>query len=150
MDMWQIWLIISGLFFIGEIITIGFLLFWLAIAGLITMVVSIFIPNQIIVQTAIFVISSAVLIFFTKPLVKKYMDKKTVQTNAYSLIGKKGIVIAEINSLDASGQVKVNGEVWSAKSDSEEIISKGTEVEILQIDGVKLLVKPCTIKTQVL
>ena len=150
MDMWQIWLIISGLFFIGEIITIGFLLFWLAIAGLITMVVSIFIPNQIIVQTAIFVISSAVLIFFTKPLVKKYMDKKTVQTNAYSLIGKKGIVITEINSLDASGQVKVNGEVWSAKSDSEEIISKGTEVEILQIDGVKLLVKPCTIKTQVL
>ena len=150
MAMWQIWLIISSLFFIGEMLTIGFLLFWLAIAGLITMVISIFAPDAIVLQTAIFVISSAALIFFTKPLVNKYINKKTVPTNTYSLIGKKGIVTAKINSLEACGQVKVNGEIWSAKCNSEEIIEKGTEVEILEIDGVKLIVQPCNVTSQII
>ncbi len=150
MSMWQIWLIISGLFFIGEIITVGFLVFWLSIGSLIAMVISIFAPDAIVLQTAIFVISSALLILFTKPLVNKYINKKTVPTNSYSLIGKKAIVLTDINSLEATGQVKVNGEVWSAKTDNEEIIKNGTEVEILQVDGVKLLVRPCTVISQVL
>ena len=150
MVMWQIWLIISGLLFIGEMITIGFLLFWPAIAALITMIISIFAPDAIILQMAIFVVSSAILIFFTKPLVNKYINKKTVPTNTYSLIGKKAIVVEDIKSLEGSGQVKVNGEIWSAKSDTEETIEKGTEVEILQVDGVKLLVTSCTVKSQVL
>lgn len=51
-----------------------------------------------------------------------------------------GIVTADINSLESTGLVKVNGEVWSAKAD--ENISKGTKVEVLKIDGVKLIVKP--------
>lgn len=149
MSMWQIWLIISGLFFIGEIITVGFLVLWLSIGSLIAMVVSIFAPDAIILQTSIFVISSALLILFTKPLVDKYITRKTVPTNVSTLIGKKAIVLADINSLEATGQVKVNGEVWSAKAETEETIEKGTEVEILQVDGVKLLVKPCKVTSQV-
>lgn len=150
MYMWQIWLIISGLFFIGEIITVGFLVLWLSIGSLVAMVVSIFAPDAIILQTSIFVISSALLILFTKPLVDKYITRKTVPTNVNTLIGKKAIVLTSINSLEATGQVKVNGEVWSAKAETEEIIEKGTEVEILQVDGVKLLVKPCKVTSQVI
>lgn len=149
MSMWQIWLIISGLFFIGEIITVGFLVLWLSIGSLIAMVVSIFAPDAIILQTSIFVISSALLILFTKPLVDKYITRKTVPTNVNTLIGKKAIVLSTINSLEATGQVKVNGETWSAKAETEEIIEAGTEVEILQIDGVKLLVKPSKVTSQV-
>lgn len=149
MSMWQIWLIISGLFFIGEIITVGFLVLWLSIGSLVAMVVSIFAPDAIILQTSIFVISSALLILFTKPLVDKYITRKTVPTNVNTLIGKKAIVLSTINSLEATGQVKVNGETWSAKAESEEIIEKDTEVEILQVDGVKLLVKPCKVTSQV-
>lgn len=149
MSMWQIWLIISGLFFIGEIITVGFLVLWLSVGSLIAMVVSIFAPDAIILQTSIFVISSALLILFTKPLVDKYITRKTVPTNVNTLIGKKAIVLSTINSLEATGQVKVNGETWSAKAETEEIIEAGTEVEILQIDGVKLLVKPYKVTSQV-
>lgn len=148
MSMWQIWLIISGLFFIGEIITVGFLVLWLSMGSLVAMVVSIFAPDAIILQTSIFVISSALLILFTKPLVDKYITRKTVPTNVNTLIGKKAIVLSTINSLEATGQVKVNGETWSAKAESEEIIEKGTEVEILKVDGVKLLVKPCNVTSQ--
>lgn len=148
--MWQVWLILAGLFVIGEMITVGFLVFWLAIGSLAAMVVSIFAPDSIVLQTAVFVISSSLLIFFTKPLVDKYITKKTVPTNFEKLIGKKAKVIVDINSIEGLGQVKIGGEIWSAKTDSEEIINKGTEVEILQVDGVKLLVKPCTTVSQVL
>ncbi len=138
--MWYIWLIAAGIFFIVEIATIGFLIFWLGIGALLAMIASFF-TDSLLIQTAIFVVSSSLLIPLTKPLVNKYFyDGKSVLTNAYGLIGKTGVVIVDINTIEATGQVKVEGEVWSAKSDSN--IEKGTEVEILKIDGVKLVVKP--------
>lgn len=138
--MWQIWLLIAGVFFIAEIITVGFLVFWLGIGALVAMVVSLFTSN-IIIQTTVFVISSAILIFSTKPFVKKFLDVKTTNTNAFSIIGKKALVIKEINSIQSTGQIKINGEVWSAETENDEIISEGSEVEILQIKGVKTIVK---------
>ena len=139
--MWQIWLIASGVFIIIEIFTIGFLFFWLAIASLISMLVS-FITDSIIIQTAVFVISSAVLIFATKPLMDKFAKKDKTATNVYSLIGKKAIVIKEIDWASGKGQIKIEGEVWSAKTKEQVNIPKGTEVEIESIDGVKAFVKP--------
>ena len=55
--MWQIWLIASGIFFVIEIFTVGFLIFWLGVAALIAMLIS-FITDSVIFQTAVFVISS--------------------------------------------------------------------------------------------
>lgn len=140
--MWYLWLIAAGIFFIIEIATVGFLIFWLGIGALFAMVASFFTDN-LLIQTTVFVISSSVLIPLTKPIVNKYFDDgKTIATNAYSLIGKVGIVTTEINTLNSTGQIKVNGEIWSAKADED--IKQGTEVEILKIDGVKLIVKPKT------
>ena len=48
----------------------------------------------------------------------------------------------DINPIEATGQIKVNGEIWSAKTEDELSIPKGTEVEVLKIDGVKLIVSP--------
>lgn len=137
--MWQIWLIIAGLFFIGEIITVGFLIFWFGVGALLAMIVSFFTPN-IIIQTSVFVISSAILLFATKPFVKKFVDVKPTKTNAYSIIGKKALVIKEINS-HSVGQIKIKGEVWSAEAENDETIEEGSEVEIVQIKGVKAIVK---------
>lgn len=137
--MWQVWLIIAGLFFVGEMITVGFLVFWLGVGALIAMIVSFFTSN-VIIQTTVFVISSTVLLLVTKPFVKKFANVKTTNTNAFSIIGKKALVTKEINS-HSIGQIKINGEVWSAESESDEIISEGSEVEITQIRGVKAIVK---------
>lgn len=137
--MWQVWLIIAGLFFIGEMMTVGFLVFWLGVGALIAMITSFFTSN-IIIQTAVFVISSAILLFTTKPLVKKFVDVKPTNTNAFSIVGKKALVIKEITS-HSVGQIKINGEVWSAETENEETIPEGSEVEILQIKGVKTIVK---------
>ena len=138
---WQIWLIIAGVCFILEIATVGFLVFWFGIGALFAMVSSFF-TDSIIIQTTIFLISSTVLLFLTKPFVKKISNKDKVQTNAYSIIGKTGIVTKEINSHTGKiGQIKVGGDTWSAKADTEEtIIPVNTEVKILRIDGVKAVV----------
>lgn len=138
--MWYIWLIAAGIFFIAEIATTGFLIFWLGLGSLIAMIISFF-TDSILIQTTIFVISSVILILLTKPIINKYVDKgESFVTNAYSLIGKIGIVTTPINAVEATGQVKVNGEIWSAKADID--IIEGTEVEVLKIDGVKLIVTP--------
>ncbi len=139
--MWQIWIIIAGVCLIGEILTSGFLIFWLSIGALIAMVVSFFV-DSIIVQTAVFVISSAILIFATKPFVKKFAKTKDVKTNAYSIIGKNAIVTKDIDSINGKGQIKVDSETWSALGKDDMNIEKGTEVEVLKIDGVKAIVTP--------
>ena len=139
--MWQIWLIIAGVCLIGEIMTTGFLVFWLSIGALLSMIVSFFTDN-VIIQTTVFVISSAILIFATKPFVKKFAKTKDVKTNAYSIIGKNGIVTADIDSINSKGQVKVDGETWSAVGKDDIDIQKGTEIEVLEIKGVKAIVKP--------
>ena len=138
--MWQYWLIASGIFFVGEIITVGFLLFWFGIAGLITMVVSLFTSN-IIIQSVVFLVTSVILILSTKPFVKKFVNKETIVTNANSLIGKKAIVIKKINNLQGTGQIKIGGEIWSAQNETDSVISENQEVEIIKIEGVKLIVK---------
>ena len=111
--MWYIWLILAGVFLIGEVMTAGFLIFWLSVGSLIAMIVSFF-TDSIIIQTSIFVISSVILIFATKPFVKKFAKVETVLTNAKSIIGKKGIVTVDIDSIKSTGQVKIDGEIWSA------------------------------------
>lgn len=139
--MWQYWLIAAGIFFVGEMFTAGFLIFWLGIAALITMVVSFFVSN-LIVQMTVFIIASVVLIFATKPFVKKFVHVKETKTNAFSIIGKRALVIKNIDSVNENGQIKVNGETWTAIGENDDKIEKGTEVEVVSINGVKAVVKP--------
>ena len=139
--MWQAWVIIAGFCFVIEIATVGFLVFWFGIGALIAMIVSLF-PTNIAVQMGAFVISSTILIFFTRKFANKISKSdENIKTNAYSIIGKKGFVIKDINPESGEGQVKVGTEVWSAKSVSNVKIEKGTEVEVVEINGVKAIVK---------
>ncbi len=114
------------------------------------MVTSIIFPENIILQFVVFIISSVVLLLFTKPLINKFTKKDAkIETNAYSIIGKKGIIIKDINSKFAIGQVKINNEVWSAKADNETILEEGTEVKVIRIDGVKAVVEPIVINSEI-
>ena len=144
MLMWQFWLIIAGLFLIAEIFTTGFLVFWVGIGALLAMIVSFFTDN-IIIQTSICVISSSLFILFTRPFIEKYIDKdkKFIVTNAKSIVGKKAIVTQDINAQSSKiGLVKVGEELWSAVSETDELIPANTTVEILDINGVKAIVRP--------
>lgn len=140
--MWQTWLIIAGACLILEIMSAGFLIFWFMVGALITMLFS-FIIKSFIIQLAIFLISSTILLFATKPLVEKIQKASTpYQTSSSSIQGAVGKVIAEINPDEAKGQIKINGEVWSAKSSNGSTIPEGTSVTVEKIEGVKAIVTP--------
>lgn len=137
--MWQIWLIVAGVFFVAEIFTTGFLVFWFGLGSLFAMLTSFFI-DDIIIQTTVFLITSVIFIFATRPLVNKFLKTKTVSTNVFSVIGKHGIVIKELNSVEGKGQIKVNGEVWSADELNGKTVPEGSKVVIVKIEGVKAIV----------
>ena len=145
---WQIWLIISGVCFILEIATVGFLVFWFGVAALITCLISLFIPN-IIVQTVIFIILSVALILLSRPFAKKIGRKDNVVTNSNAIIGKEGIVTKKIDrKLGKVGQVKILGDTWSAICDNSDLeIPVDSTVKVTKIDGVKLIVEPINIKS---
>lgn len=138
--MWELWLVLAGIFFGIEALTVGFLVFWFGIGSLLAMIVSIF-TDSLAIQTTVFLLSSTVLLFFTRPFVDKFEKNDDVQTNAFSIIGKKGIVTKEIDPVSGAGQVKIGSETWSAKSAGDYKIPKGTEIEVLEIDGVKAVVR---------
>ena len=139
---WQIWLIVAGLSFILEAITVGFLVFWFGVAALITSLLSLFIPN-IVAQAAIFILLSAIFILFTRKFADKITKKDNVKTNADTNLNKTGIVIKKIDSTNQKpGQVKIDSEVWTAISEDETDIAKDTKVKVSKIEGVKLVVTP--------
>ena len=141
MEIWTWWLILAGICFIIEIATEGFLVFWYGVGALISMCLSFFCDN-FLVQIATFTISSTILVLCTRKFAKK-VEPKTTPTNVYSIIGKKATVSYAINNIKGEGQIKIDGDIWSAKTEDEddEIIPEGSTVEILRIDGVKTVVK---------
>ena len=138
--MWKIWIIISGIFLIFEMMTVGFLVFLFAIGSLFAMVVSFFTDN-LIIQTATFVISSTLLVIFVRPVMQKFLTKNSMSTNAKSIIGKKAIVTKKVDVYSEAGQIKVNGEIWTAIGENGATYEKGSEVEVVAIDGVKAIIK---------
>ena len=139
--MWKLWLISSGIFFVIEMFTVGFLVFWFGVAALLAMIVSFFIENTII-QASVFLISSTILLFATRPFVNKFAKTDDIKTNAFSIEGKIGKVTQDIDPIEGKGQIKINGEIWSAQSFDNSHISQGTAVMVERINGVKAIVKP--------
>ena len=139
--MWYIWLIAAGVFFVVEIMTVGFMVFWLGVAALLACIVSLF-TESLVIQTAVFVISSALLLFLTRPFVEKFITKKepNVKTNAYSIIGKEAKVTKTFDEDSKIGQIKVGSEKWTAKAKDDDILNEGDRVKIEAIDGVKAIV----------
>ena len=144
--MWKIWLIISGICLIVESFTLGFFVFWFSIGAIFALITSLFTTN-IIIQSTVFVITSTLLLLLTKPLIKKFVKTpKTKPTNVYSIIGKEGIVLETIDSINGTGKVNVNGELWSAISDSN--IEKNEKIKVISVNGVKLKVEKIHILSQ--
>lgn len=139
---WQFWLILAGILLIIEIVNTGFLIFWFSLGALVALLTSLVIDNMIF-QTVVFLISSTLLLFVTKPFVNKILPKESfIKTNSNSVEGKIGRVIIDIEPIEGKGQVKIGGEIWSAKSADSTYISKDTEIIVEKIEGVKAIVKP--------
>ena len=139
--MWYIWLIAAGVFFVVEIMTVGFMIFWLGVSALLACLVSL-VTSNLIIQMAVFVVASALLLLLTRPFVEKFITKKepTVKTNAYSIIGKEARVTKSFDEDSKIGQIKVGSEKWTAMAKDDEVLNEGDMVKVEAIDGVKAIV----------
>lgn len=134
-----IWLVILILSVIIEIITIDLVTIWLGLGSLCALI-AYFLGFSLTIQVMVCLIVTLISFLVTRPIAKKYLTGNIVHTNTDRLIGKQGLVTKEIQE-DTKGEVKVMGSVWSAISIDKDSIEAGKHVEILAIDGVKLVVK---------
>ena len=133
------WFIVAIIFGVGELMTTSLTLIWFSIGALVSMLLSPFIES-VFIQVMIFAIVSIVLLVIaTKYLVDRDKNVK-YNTNLQGIISQKGIVVQDIEPYEV-GVVKLNGEEWSAISKDKVKIKKGSIVEVVQIEGVKLIVK---------
>lgn len=134
------WLFLAVVLGIIEAGTVNLVTLWPALAALVT---ALFAAAGVgtTVQSVIFIVISAVLLALTRPLAKKIMTKKTVATNADRIIGAEGVVIKRIDPVENTGQVKVMGQVWSAKSTDGRVFEEGAVVTVTALEGVKVIVE---------
>lgn len=136
-----IWLALTAVLLIIEIVTLGLTTIWFAVGALFAFFAALLGMNQGI-QIGVFVVVSVVLLFFTRPLAVKYLNTKTIKTNTEALVGKTARVIVDINNLKSQGQVVINGLEWTARSSDDTVVFKiGDAVTIVGIEGVKLIVE---------
>lgn len=136
MPVW--WSIIAVVCLILEMMTPGFVIACFSLGALLAALAALF-GTSLSVQMAFFAIGSVLALFSIRPALKKYYERKPeVKTNADALIGKVAKVFEDIED-DEFGSVKIDGDVWKAKSNCGKI-SKGEKVVVVERDSIILTV----------
>lgn len=149
--LYLLWLAAVIGFVIIEAVTLGLACIWFALGALAALILSL-IGISLPLQIAAFVVVSAASLILLKPFAAKHLYTNRTATNADRVLEAKGIVTEEIDNERSCGQVKVNGQIWTARAaNADQKIAIGSHVIIKEISGVKLLVetieetKECTL-----
>lgn len=136
-----IWIGIAIIFGIVEGATMGLVTIWFTI-GAGAAAVAAALDTSLLVQVAAFIIVSFILLIFTRPLLKQKLKVGKEKNNVDQYVGEVGMVIEEIKPF-TQGRIKLKSLEWAAMGNNPETgISKGKEVKVVRIEGVKAIVKP--------
>ena len=139
MNLSVIWLIVLVACLVVEISTLGLASIWFAGGALLAMIIAL-IGGPLWLHVLIFLVTSVVLLIFTRPIARKYFNKNREKTNVNSKIGKQAIVTVTIDNLKGTGQIITEGMEWTARSLDSSVIEEGAVVTIEKIEGVKAIV----------
>ncbi len=141
-ELWHIWLIIALICFIMEIFIPSFVLFNFGIGAVIGSFAA---GLNLSLEWQIVLFSSGTLMsfFLVRPAMKKFAYKRTqgFKTNMEAMVGRQATVSEEISNENNRGRVSLDGDIWQARSQNNEIIAQGTLVEIVQLNSIILIVK---------
>ena len=135
-----IWLILLVVLVAGEAITVGLTFIWFAAGALGGLLVSV-LGGAVWLQVVVFLILSAVTLVLVRPAAAKLLTPGISPTNADRVLSQIALVTEEIDNIAETGQVKLFGQVWTARSESGEVIPAQSRVRILRIEGVKVFVR---------
>jgi len=135
------WLAAVVLFAVVEASTVAMVSLWF-IGGALAAFAASLLGAPLWLQLLLFAAISLGLIACLRPFLKKFIQPKLTATNFDRIVGMTVPVTERIDNLAGTGAVKVEGTVWSARSENGSAIEEGTAVKILYIQGVKVMVTP--------
>lgn len=135
-----IWLSVFVLCLIIEIITLGLTSIWFTGGALLAMVIAL-VKGPLWLQILVFLVTSIVLMIFTRPIAMKYFNKNRIKTNVETMAGKRAIVTETVDNLKGTGKIVTDGMEWTARSKEDSIIEEGSVVTVIEIQGVKAIIR---------
>jgi len=140
MDIWVLWVVVACAFGIGEMLTGGFFLAPFALGALVSAAAAEVAGMGVAV--VVFVLASILTLAVVRPVVRSHLRMPPhLRTGAAALVGKQAIVLETIANDEGAGIVRIDGEVWTARSlHDDQVIERGTRVEVIDIKGATALV----------
>lgn len=133
-----IWFAVIIIAALIEINTMDLASIWFSAGALVSFILAIAKINAF-VQVGVFLVVSLLLLLSIRPIVKNYLKTNVISTNTDRLVGKVAICTKDIFAGER-GEVKIDGKYWLAASSGTEDILLDDKVEVLAIEGVKLIV----------
>ena len=140
------WLILGVLFLIAEIFTPSFFIMWFGIGAFAAMLVAFLFENSVLYQSIAFILVSLILVLFTRKLAQKMSGKPSRLIVQDEMIGRIGVVTETITADGGKGFVRIDKEIWRARSRSEQEIPVGAKIKVIELKGVTVTVDPVEIK----
>jgi len=139
MEEWVWWMIAAGVLAVGEIFTLSFFLGPIAVAAAAAAIVSL-VGAGLGIQWIVFIAVSLASLAVLRPIARRHLRTPgQIRTGTAALVGSRAVVLDRVDG--DGGQVKIGGEVWSARSfDEDHVFEEGARVEVLQIKGATALV----------
>lgn len=134
------WIIVFVAALILEAASFALVSIWFA-AGAVGGLIAAVLGANLTIQLVVFAVVAGVLLFFTRPLLKKLFPSKFIPTNSELDIGKTAVVIETIDSLSGKGRVRLEGVDWAAVSADGTGIPEGESVIIKEIRSSRVVVE---------
>jgi membrane protein implicated in regulation of membrane protease activity len=141
MEAWLLWLILAVIFGVGEIATLGFFLGPFAGGAAVAAVVSAA-GVPFVGSLAVFLVVSVLLLLTLRPIARRQRHTPPqLRTGTAALVGKPATVLERIANAEGLGCVRIDGEVWTARSYlDDETYEPGERVQVVEIRGATALV----------
>ena len=139
--MWIIWLALFVIMIIIEASGPALVSIWFSVGALLALIVS-FIPGVAWwIEIIVFLVVSTACLIALRPICKRYFKRNTLNTNVDSFVGKRGYVIEDITYLKP-GAVKIGDVSWTAiPANKDDKILENEIIEVVTVNGNKLIVK---------
>ena len=141
MDAWVLWLIAAVVLGAAEVANLSFFLFPFAIGAAAAALVSL-LGAATPIAVVVFAVRTAVSFGLVRPIARRHIPSPPqIRTGTAALVGRTAIVLERIANDEGVGCVRLDGEVWTARSyDEDQIFEPGTRVHVMEIRGATALV----------